>query len=248
MMIVNHTSIINTLNVVGIGIGGIENMTIKAYKILNDSKYIYADNKNGEIIRNHFPNSKFIINEYNQTTERCQNALKNSLSESGVSIIGSGDVGIYGISGIIYKMRDEGNYPVKICVIPGITSFIAGASLLGAPIVQDFVVLSLSDEIADKNYLFEKIQANSRLNLTMIFYSPCNPSNSNLTYAIEILRQNRDPQTCVGVVKNIGQVEEERIITTLDDLDIKLVNAQSVVYIGNSHCYMSNNKMISPLI
>ena len=76
--------------------------------------------------------------------ERCALALSEAADGNNVAFICSGDAGVYGLAGLIYEMAQE--YPgVEIRVIPGVTAALSGAARLGAPLVHDFAVISLSD-------------------------------------------------------------------------------------------------------
>ncbi len=51
--------------------------------------------------------------------------------------------GIYGMAGLMYETGAE--YPdVEIEIVPGITAANGGAAVLGAPLMHDFAVISLS--------------------------------------------------------------------------------------------------------
>ena len=56
----------------------------------------------------------------------------------------SGDAGVYGMAGLMYEVAQQYE-PVEIEVIPGITAACSGAAVLGAPLIHDFAVISLSD-------------------------------------------------------------------------------------------------------
>lgn len=60
------------------------------------------------------------------------------------AMICSGDAGVYGMSGLMLEIGQE--YPdVEVECIPGVTAAIGGAAVLGAPLIHDFALISLSD-------------------------------------------------------------------------------------------------------
>mgnify|MGYP000603418091 FL=1 len=69
-------------------------------------------------------------------------------------MICSGDAGVYGMSGLMYEVGV--NYPeVELEIIPGVTAATGGAAVLGAPLIHDFCLISLSDLLTP----WEKIEA-----------------------------------------------------------------------------------------
>jgi precorrin-3B C17-methyltransferase len=79
-----------------------------------------------------------------QELERCRLAMEAAASGSDVAMVCGGDAGIYGMAGPLLAMADD--YPdVQIEIIPGLTAAVAGAAVLGAPLMNDFCVISLSD-------------------------------------------------------------------------------------------------------
>ena len=59
-------------------------------------------------------------------------------------MVSSGDAGIYGMATLLYELLAE-ETEIDLEVIPGITAANAAAAVLGAPLANDFAVISLSD-------------------------------------------------------------------------------------------------------
>ena len=86
--------------------------------------------------------------------DRCREALALADKGKTVSLICSGDAGVYGMSGLVWQLHGE--YPdVDIQVVAGVTAALAGAAVLGAPLIHDFCLISLSDLLTP----WEKIEA-----------------------------------------------------------------------------------------
>lgn len=231
------------LFVVGVGSGNIEDMTIKSDMIIKTSDFVYCDSKLYENIKKYYDVKKIIHNEYTATLSRCINAI-NSAKNNVVSILGSGDTGIYGIAGIVLDKIDELGYNIEVEIIPGITSAISGGSLLGSPLTQDFAIISLSDNLADKNQLFKKISMLASINICIVFYSPSNPTKENLKKVREILMKGRDRKTLVGIANNIGMVNQNTIITNLEEMDINDITSFSTIFVGNSTTHITKTKKL----
>lgn len=236
------------LYVVGAGSGSIEDFTIKAYKRLQESDAIFCDELMYTKIADHFDSNKIIKNEYTKTKTRCLNAINSANNGLTTSILGSGDTGIYGISSIILEEVEKQNLDIDVEIIPGMTSAISGASLLGSPITRDFALVSLSDNFTEKENLKKKIESLAQTDLIIIFYSPSNPTKQNLIMAQQILLKYRDPKTIIGIASHIGESEERKTVTNLELLPLDEIDAFSTIFIGNDTTNMTlTKKMVTPL-
>lgn len=236
------------LYVVGAGSGSIEDFTIKAYKRLQESDAIFCDELMYTKIVDHFDSNKIIKNEYTKTKTRCLNAINSANNGLTTSILGSGDTGIYGISSIILEEVEKQNLNIDVEIIPGMTSAISGASLLGSPITRDFALISLSDNFTEKENLKKKIESLAQTDLIIIFYSPSNPTKENLIMAQQILLKYRDPKTIIGIASHIGESEERKTVTNLELLPLDEIDAFSTIFIGNDTTNMTlTKKMVTPL-
>ena len=231
------------LYIVGVGSGNIEDITLKADRIIQKSDLIYCDEKMYQTIRKYYDLRKIIPNEYTKTLSRCINAIESALSYD-VSILGSGDTGVYGIASIILDRIDELDYNLDVEIIPGMTSAISGASLLGAPLSQDFAIISLSDNLANKEQLEQKIIALASTDIELVLYSPCNPTIDNLKIVRNILLKIRDKKTIVGIANNIGMPNQNIIITNLENMSLETIPSFSTIFIGNDTTHVTKLKKI----
>ena len=130
--------------VVGIGPGEYEQMTIRAASALREAQVIVGYTVYVDLVREHFPGKRFLTTPMTQEAERCQLAFQEAMEDQTVAMICSGDGGVYGMSGLIYEVG-QGYPQVEIEVIPGVTAALSGGAVLGAPLIHDFAVISLSD-------------------------------------------------------------------------------------------------------
>ncbi len=130
------------LYVVGIGPGSYENMTQRAQQVLSECDVIAGYTVYVDLVREHYPDKKFITTPMRKEVERCELALNCAFEGSDVVMICSGDAGVYGMSGLIEELAPK--YPgVDVETIPGVSAMLSGAALLGAPLMNDFAVISL---------------------------------------------------------------------------------------------------------
>ncbi len=182
--------------------------------------------------------------------ERCRKAIELARMGSTVSVISSGDAGIYGMAGLIFELAlADGIKGLKIEVIPGLPAFVGAAALLGAPLMHDFASISLSDLLTDWGRIEERIEAASKADFVMIFYNPkSSKRKEGLSKAIEIVRKYRDPKTPVGLVRNAMRDGQEVTVTSLGGVGDYYdgVDMLSIVVIGNSTTYTGEGFIITP--
>jgi precorrin-3B C17-methyltransferase len=237
----------SNLYVVGVSNGKHENLTIKADTILKNADYIYCDSKMYEELVTYYPKDKLITNTYNKTFDRCMSAIKKSEEGYNVAIVGSGDTGIYGMSSIVLENADTNK--INVVVIPGISFILSGAAALGSPLQQDFVVITLSDNLMEKENFLKKIKMAISCDLNIVFYSPMNPTNNNLKKAIQIIKKLKDPKKAiVGIAKNVDSENQEILVTNLEDLPIEKIDSFTTVFICKSNAKVKDNKIITPLV
>ena len=134
----------NTLYVIGIGPGAYEKMTIEAAEALKSSDVIVGYTVYVDLVREHFPGKEFLTTPMKREVERCELAFAEAAKGKTVAMICSGDAGVYGMTGLMYEIGVR--YPqVELKLIGGLTAATSGAAVLGAPLIHDFAVVSLSD-------------------------------------------------------------------------------------------------------
>lgn len=178
---------------------------------------------------------------------RAEEAYNYATEGKVVTVISSGDAGIYGMAPLIYEMQREKGSNIPIEVLPGISAFQKAASLLGAPVGHDFCVISLSDLMTPWELIEKRIKAAAMADFITAIYNPKSEGRYWQLYRlIELFLQERDPQTPVGFVRQAGREEQKVTITTLAEFDPEQVDMFTVVLIGNSQTYRFDNKMITP--
>ena len=140
--------------VVGLGPGNKENMTFRAYDVLKNSDIIIGYKTYVDLIEGMFPDKKIIKSYMKKEVARCEETLKLALEGNIISLISSGDAGVYGMAGLMLEIA---NGQVEVEIVPGITSANASASLGGAPIVHDSVNISLSNLLTDWELIKKRI-------------------------------------------------------------------------------------------
>ncbi len=231
--------------VVGIGPGAPDQMTVKAQNILKSVDIIAGYNTYIDLIKPYFPDKEYLITGMTAEVKRCELALAEAQKGKTVAMISSGDPGIYGMAGLVLELAKD--MDIDVVSVPGITAASSGASLLGAPLMHDFAVISLSDRLTAWETIKSRLKFAAAADFIIVLYNPRSKGRPMLIEeARKIFLQHKDENTPVGIVKNIGRDGEEVILTTLKNMDIEVIDMFTTVYIGNKDTFLRDGKMITP--
>lgn len=233
--------------VVGIGPGSMEDMTPRAKKAMEESDIIIGYSAYIELVKEYFPGKSFVSSSMTREVERCKLVLDEALGGKTVSLISSGESGIYGMAGIMLEVVNKSGKDVPVEIIPGITAAFGAAAILGAPIMHDFSVISLSDLLTPWDLICKRVECASQGDFVICLYNPKSRKRSDyINIARDIMLKYKDKKTPVGIVRNVGREEESYAISTLEDMLQCEIDMFTVILVGNSKTYVENGKMITP--
>lgn len=233
------------LYVVGIGAGDYEGMTIRAVKTLEASDLIVGYTVYCDLMRPYFPGKEFLSTPMMREIERCRMALERARDGRLVSMICSGDAGIYGMASPILELAEE--YGVEIEIVPGVTAAASGAALLGSPLTCDFTVVSLSDLLTPAETIDRRIAAAAASDTVLVVYNPSSKKRTDcLRRCCGIVLAHRAPGTVCGIARNIGREGQEAKLLTLAELAEYEADMFTTVFIGNSTTKAIGGKMVTP--
>ena len=185
--------------------------------------------------------------------ERAEQAFLLAEEGKTVVVISSGDAGIYGMSPLIYEMKEQRaqsgaqKADIEIVTLPGISAFQKAASLLGAPLGHDLCLISLSDLMTPWEVIERRIKAAAVGDFVTAIYNPKSHGRYWQLYRLqEIFQKERNGDTPVGIVRQAGREEQQVTVTTLGAFDPEDVDMFTVILIGNSQSYVCDGKMITP--
>ncbi|RLC20472.1 MAG: precorrin-3B C(17)-methyltransferase [Deltaproteobacteria bacterium] len=178
---------------------------------------------------------------------RCNEALKQARSGKRVCLISGGDAGVYGLSGLMLELMTP-EEQADLLVIPGVTSATACAALLGAPLIHDFAVISLSNLLTEDSLIEKRLRLAAEGDFVTILYNPRSTKRHHLfSRAAEIYLGHRAPEIPVGLVRNAYREEQRIAVVPLDELNsCDWVDMHTTVVIGNSQTFISGGRMITP--
>ena len=234
------------LYAVGFGPGGYEHMTAKAIDVIKNADIITGYTTYVEMLRKFFPEKEYVATPMTKEMDRCRMAVDLAAEGKTVAMVSSGDSGIYGMAGLLYEMG-QGYPEVELEVVPGITAANGGAAVLGAPLMHDFAVISLSDLLTPWEKIEKRIRGAAMADFVICLYNPSSRKRADyLKKACEYILEYQSPDTVCGYVRNIGREGEDAHILTLSELKDTEVDMFTTVYIGNSQTRNVDGKMVTP--
>jgi precorrin-3B C17-methyltransferase len=235
---------------VGLGPGGEEHLTPEARETLDQADCVagyttYINLLSPELLRDKDVVSTGMTGEI----ERCRTALDRTLAGSNTAVVCSGDPGVYALAGLLLEILQERELldRVPFRVVPGIPAFCAAASLLGAPLMHDFAVVSLSDLLTPWETIEKRVRAALDGDFVLALYNPRSKKRDwQLPRVLQIYRSGGAGARPTGWVKSAAREGETVHLTTVDALDPEEVDMFTTVIIGNSQTRRWNRTMLTP--
>ena len=235
------------LVVIGFGPGSKDDMTLRAVKALDEADIITGFTTYVKILQEFFPDKPYKSTGMTKEVDRCRMAVEEASKGKNVALVSSGDSGIYGMAGIAYQVADEMDADIEIEIIPGITAASSAAAILGAPLTHDTALISLSNRLTPWELIEKRLDAAAASDMVIALYNPKSHGRPDLIEkAFKIMGKHKDPNTVVGVVRNIGRKDQDSWISSMKDFDFSKIDMFCTVVIGNSKTYALDGKMITP--
>jgi precorrin-3B C17-methyltransferase len=221
-------------------------MTLKAVKVLEMSDIIVGYTVYIDLIKTYFPGKEFLSTPMKQEVERCILAFEEAEKGKTVSVICSGDAGVYGMSGLMLELSEH-HADTSVEIIPGVTAALSGGALLGAPLMHDFAVISLSDLLTPWEKIEKRLILAAQADLVICLYNPSSRKRFDyLQKACDIILEYADEGTICGIAGNIGRNGEEMKTMSLKELRDAKVDMFATVFIGNSQTKIVGGRIVTP--
>ena len=236
----------NKIYVIGIGPGAYEQMTGKAINAMKNSDVIIGYTVYVDLVKEYFSDKEFMTTPMKKEVDRCVLAFEEARKGKTVSMICSGDAGVYGMAGLMYEVGVD--YPeVELEIIPGVTAATGGAAVLGAPLIHDFCLISLSDLLTPWEKIEARLLGASQADFVICLYNPSSIKRHDyLQKACDLMMRYKDPETVCGIVSNIAREGQTARVMTLKELRDTKVDMFTTVFIGNSQTKEIGGKMVTP--
>lgn len=232
--------------VVGIGAGSAEGMTYAARRALDGADVIVGYTVYAELLKKILPDKEYFTSGMRQERERCEKAAELALSGKNIAVVCSGDAGVYGMASLMYEVaaRCDG---IEVCVVSGVSAMLSGGALVGAPLGNDFAVISLSDLLTPWETIEKRLMCAADGDFVICLYNPASKNRpEHLKKACDIILRCRDTKTVCAAAKNIGRDGEEYAVMTLGELREYDADMFTTVFVGSSQTREIKGKMVTP--
>ncbi|WP_305041332.1 cobyric acid synthase [Geoalkalibacter sp.] len=234
------------LFVIGLGPGGPEHLTPAARAALEEAQVVVGYQTYMDLVMPLLEGKKLLVSGMRQEVERARQALAEAVRGEVVALISSGDAGIYGMAGLVLETAQGSDTEIQI--IPGVSAVQAAAAALGAPLMHDFAVISLSDLLTPWELIRRRLDAAGRADFVVALYNPRSHGRATqLDDARRILLRHRHPETPVGLVRHAGRAQQQAWVAELGSFDDSAVDMSTLVIVGNSSTFVDGaGRMITP--
>ncbi len=233
------------LFVVGIGPGNHEGMTGQAAAALESSDTIIGYSVYNDLVKPYYPDKRYLTTPMTGEEARCRMAIEEAKAGHTVALICSGDPGVYGMAGLVLELAGDAGFDIEI--VSGVTAALSGAALLGAPLVHDFAVISLSDRLTPWEKIEKRLRAAAEADLCIVLYNPSSKGRrEHLHRAAQILMEYVPGSRVCGIADRIGRDGEKTRVMTLEELADAETDMFSTVFVGNSSTRQLGNRMVTP--
>lgn len=240
--------------VVSTGPGGYSHMSVAAKETIEKSDVIVGYTKYLRDIAKIIENKERHSTGMTAEIERVNIAVEKALEGKTVSLVSNGDVNVFGLATLLVEIVEARGLwdRLEVVSVPGVTSFFAAASLCGAPISQDFAVISLSDRLTPLESIEKRIKAAFEADFVIGIYNPLSKSRK-IPYELFLRYLSAiNPETPVCVATDIGRAEQcVRIMDAAAlvsmGVETKEIDMSTVILVGNSSSrFTSNGKILTP--
>jgi len=232
--------------VVGLGPGDILHLTPAANAAIAQADCVAGYKTYLELIPELIADKELLSSGMRQEVGRCQQAIERAETGANVALVCSGDAGVYGMAGLVLELLNGRDLEVEM--VPGVSAVQAAAARLGAPLMHDFAVVSLSDLLTPWPLIRQRLNAAGSADFVVALYNPKSKGRTTqIGAAREILLRHRSPETPVGIVRNACRAGEEITITNLAEMLDYEIDMFSLVLIGNSSTFVDDaGRMVTP--
>ncbi|MCF6175836.1 MAG: precorrin-3B C(17)-methyltransferase [Victivallaceae bacterium] len=230
---------------VGLGPGATDLLSPRARAVLENCDTIAGYTTYLKQFPELFAGKNIISSGMRGEIERCKHALDAARSGKTVAVISSGDAGIYAMAGLLLELTEQEQYTdIEVETIPGITAASAAAALLGAPLMNDFAVISLSNLMTPDTVILQRLRGVAAAGMVCALYNPGSIKRKTLIReAVDIFIEAQGAATLVGIVHDASRPEERSQVTTLGEFPFSDINMTTLVIIGNDQTVYRHHKL-----
>jgi precorrin-3B C17-methyltransferase len=239
------------LNIVGIGPGNEDYITPASLRAIQEAEIVIGYSTYIKLVQHLLSDKQIIRTGMTEEIRRAQLAIEESKKGKIVSIISSGDAGVYGMASLIFQVLEEMGWKKsddpEIHIYPGITAINACASLIGAPLGHDFCSISLSDLLTPWPIIRKRIELAAQADFVIGFYNPASGRRQKqIVEAKEIIEQYRPGTTPVALIKSAYRERQHIIISDLDHFLDYEIGMLTTVIVGSTNTRFFEGYIYTP--
>lgn len=241
------------LYVVGIGPGHHDHMTYRAKQVIEESQVIVGYDTYVSLVEDLISGKDVYRYPMTQEVDRANQAIQFAEDGRVVSLVSSGDPGIYGMIGLIYEILADKKWNrgagIYVECVPGVSSLNSCSALVGSPLMTDFAVVSMSDLLVPWEMIVKRVEAAALGDYVTVIYNPASKKRVHqLQDTRDIFLKYRNPETPVAIVKGAYRESQAVVLTTLKDIlnHSDMLGMITTVIVGNSSTYNYEGMMINP--
>jgi cobalt-precorrin 5A hydrolase / precorrin-3B C17-methyltransferase len=242
---------VGKLYLIGTGPGSLDQITPAASAALTECEAVIGYQLYVDLVRPLLQAQQIVeTSPITQEVQRAERAI--ALAERGLTagVISSGDSGIYGMAGLVLEclaQRGWNGETPQVEVLPGITALQALAARVGAPLMHDFCAISLSDLLTPWPVIVQRLEAAASADFVVALYNPRSRTRlQGMEQAREIFLKYRSKDTPVALARSVYRPEEVIHLTTLEKLEVTMIDMLTVVLIGNQSTFLHEHHLITP--
>ena len=238
------------IHIIGSGPGDISFLTNNARKALSKCSIWIGYKMYLDLIKPLKRNDQVLIeSKLTEEKQRCEKAIK--LAEEGiqVALISSGESGFYGMAGLLLELLQKTKKAHRPFyeVHPGISSLQLAAAISGAPLMNDFCSVSLSDKLTPWKIILKRIEGALLGDFVIAIFNPQSiERNWQLKTIIDLCIKTRRGDTPVLIARQVGRENQSKKFFNLNTIPFKEIDMLSIIIIGNSQTTLVDGIFLTP--
>ncbi|AGW13242.1 precorrin-3B C(17)-methyltransferase [Megalodesulfovibrio gigas] len=246
----HHTSVPALLTVVGLGPGDAALCTPQALAALEAAELLVGYTRYIGLIPDELRARKRVMSTgMRGEMQRCQHAIQAALEGTPTAVVSSGDAGVYGMAGLVLELLEEQGLldRVPVEIVPGVPALAAAAALLGAPLMHDFAVISLSDLLTPWEVIERRLEHAAAGDFVIVLYNPRSTHRDwQLGRALERIAACTGPTRPAGLVRQAYRPDQAVMVSTLGEMPWEQADMLSIVVVGNSQTRIAGGRLLTP--
>ncbi|MCX7990789.1 MAG: precorrin-3B C(17)-methyltransferase [Proteobacteria bacterium] len=231
--------------VVGCGALTRGTLTGDAVSALERSQIIVGYKSYVDEIKKILPEKEYYQTGMKKEVERVTEAINFALGGKSVSLICSGDAGIYGMAGLLLELLDKNEIDIEYEIIPGLPALVICSAVLGAPLMNDFGVISFSNLLTNERLIEKRLRALLDGGLVVVIYNPVSKGRKELFDRLwDIILEERETNFG-GYVKRGGKEGQEWGLGRVFDLPADKFDMNTLIIIGNEFTDIIKGRLIT---